>query len=254
MPSTVHDLKTLVQSYHSVIAIESVEEDRIRHFLTEATLDLGMSLFEWSAAKGLSRSEDDAVYGNTTDPRRALLHLDSLEIEAVFWLKDIAAFLESAATSRLFREVAQRFANTSNCFVLTGIDVKLPGDIEHAVVRYDLKMPSAAELATVLDTSIASLRKRYQFEVHLSDDERGHLIHTLSGLTVNQARQAIAGAILDDGKLDIADYTNLIHRKAEAIEDAGVLEYFPAEDNAFELGGFDNLKNWLQRAALGFSE
>jgi hypothetical protein len=139
-------------------------------------LDLGMSLFEWSAVKGLSRSEDDAVYGNTTDPRRALLHLDSLEIEAVFWLKDMGAFLESAAISRLFREVAQHFANTSNCFVMTGIDLKLPADIEHALVRYDLKTPSAEELGTVLDTSIASLRTRYQFEMHLSDDERDTIL------------------------------------------------------------------------------
>ena len=255
MPATVHDLRTLIRSYHPVIAIESVEEERIRRFLDEAAADLCMPTFEWSAAQGLCKGKGGRpIDGRTTDPRHALAHLDSLEIEAVFWLKDMAPFLQEAATGRLFREVAQRFANTPSCMVLTGLEVKVPGDVEHAVVRYDLKMPTAAELNAVLDDSIKSLQRRHRFDVQLSADERGHLLNALSGMTINQARQAIAGAILDDGRLDIDDYHVLIQRKAEAIEDAGVLEYYPAADNAFELGGFDNLKQWLQRAALGFSE
>jgi SpoVK/Ycf46/Vps4 family AAA+-type ATPase len=33
----------------------------------------------------------------------------------------------------------------------------------------------------------------------------------------------------------------------------GLLEYFPAEDNAWELGGFAGLKAWLERAQVGFT-
>ena len=38
-------------------------------------------------------------------------------------------------------------------------------------------------------------------------------------------------------------YRNTIpKRKVQAIKDGGLLEYYPLEDNRFELGGFNNLK------------
>ena len=36
--------------------------------------------------------------------------------------------------------------------------------------------------------------------------------------------------------------------RSKAIRDGGLLEYYPLEDNRFELGGFVNLKSWLERA------
>lgn len=39
----------------------------------------------------------------------------------------------------------------------------------------------------------------------------------------------------------------------QAIKDGGLLEYYPLEDNRYELGGFANLKSWLERAKVGFT-
>ena len=66
-------------------------------------------------------------------------------------------------------------------------------------------------------------------------------------MTVNQARQIIAYAALHDGKLGPDDVARVIERKAQVIRDGGLLEYFPAQDNRYELGGFANLKRWLAR-------
>ena len=75
----------------------------------------------------------------------------------------------------------------------------------------------------------------------------------LSGMTLNQARQIIAYAALHDGKLGPDDVARVIERKAQIIRDGGLLEYFPAQDNRYDLGGFANLKAWLARAKVGFS-
>ncbi len=42
--------------------------------------------------------------------------------------------------------------------------------------------------------------------------------------------------------------------KAKMINESGVLEFFPAEENKPELGGFGGLKAWLDDARMGFSE
>ena len=38
------------------------------------------------------------------------------------------------------------------------------------------------------------------------------------------------------------------------IERGGILEFFPIEENHFEIGGFARLKAWLESARVGFSE
>ena len=72
-------------------------------------------------------------------------------------------------------------------------------------------------------------------------------------MTLNQARQAVAYAALRDGKLAPDDLSAVIEMKAKAIREGGLLEFFPAEDNSHELGGFAGLKRWLESARQGFS-
>jgi SpoVK/Ycf46/Vps4 family AAA+-type ATPase len=76
----------------------------------------------------------------------------------------------------------------------------------------------------------------------------------MSGMTLNQARQAIAYAALVDGKLWSADIKRVLERKAQMIREGGLLEYYPEEDNTYQLGGFSQLKAWLERAHVGFSK
>jgi SpoVK/Ycf46/Vps4 family AAA+-type ATPase len=63
----------------------------------------------------------------------------------------------------------------------------------------------------------------------------------------------LAYAALEDGKLTLGDVERILHRKAQIIRAGGVLEYFPAQANAVELGGFAGLKDWLARAEVGFT-
>jgi SpoVK/Ycf46/Vps4 family AAA+-type ATPase len=43
-----------------------------------------------------------------------------------------------------------------------------------------------------------------------------------------------------------------MERKARMIQDGGLLEYFPAAENTFEIGGFGRFREWLNRARVGF--
>jgi SpoVK/Ycf46/Vps4 family AAA+-type ATPase len=137
--------------------------------------------------------------------------------------------------------------------VLSGSAVELPKEAEHHAVRYALSLPGPAELRDVLRTVLDSLRKTSQVRVTLDPDELETLIQTLAGMTVNQARQAIAWAALKSGQLGPEEIAFIRERKLAALRESGPLEYFPVEDNRFSLAGFANLKQWLERAQLGFS-
>ncbi|HEY9618938.1 MAG TPA: AAA family ATPase, partial [Crinalium sp.] len=62
-----------------------------------------------------------------------------------------------------------------------------------------------------------------------------------------------AYAALNDGKLTIDDVSTILERKAQIIQENGVLEYFPVNDKPLNLGGFAGLKRWLVQAKMGYS-
>jgi hypothetical protein len=251
--TSVHDLKSLVLSFHSLIAVETVEEERVRALVAEVATDLRLPLFEWSVTSGFGRRHGPRVEG-TEDVLRALQHIDNVEqTDAIFLLKDIAPHFNNANVARTLRETAQRLMATRSAIIITGDPIELPKDIEAVTVRFTLELPDEGELREVVRSVVDSMSVRQRVRVDLNREDARRLVHALSGLTLNQARQVIAQAIVSDGMLTASDIDTIIRCKGELIERGGVLEFFPVEENHFELGGFARLKEWLDGARLGFS-
>jgi hypothetical protein len=250
--SAVHELKTLVLSFHSLLAVETVEEERVRALLIEVANDLRLPFYEWSVTEGLRRLRG-ATIDATQDTLSMLRHIDQLEGDAIYLLKDLAPNLSNASNARALRGLAQKLTSTRSAIVLTGSPIELPADLDALAVRFQMQLPDEQELRDLIRAVIESVSARQSVRVDLSRDDAQRVIRALSGLTINQARQVIAAAIVDDGCLSAADLQAIIRRKGELIEHGGVLEFFPVEGNAFELGGFARLKAWLDRAKIGFT-
>lgn len=254
MSSTASDLRLLVQSFHPVVVVESLEEDRVSHLLVNLGHELLMPIFTWSATEGLCRDGDGrALDRATTEPLAALRYLQQLSRESIFFMKDMAPFLKDPATARQFREIAAEFMHTRSCLVLSGHAIELPPEIDAMAVHFDLHMPTPEELGAEIFATLHSLKKQHQLESELTPEVRQQLIQSLNGMTLHQARQCIARAALDDGVINAEDCWRIVQEKAKQIREDSVLEYFPPGDDLPALGGFDNLKRWLQRATVGFS-
>lgn len=254
LSTSIHDIKTLILSSHPVIAIETVEEERVRSLLISISAQARMPLFEWSLTRGLTRADDAVLVNRTTASPAALLgHLENLRPEILVLLKDFSRHLDDATHARLFREVADQFAKKRSTAVLAGETVQLPNEIEALAVRYRLRLPDRNELDAVVTSVLQSLGDRASGLKALSTNDREELLRAMNGLTLNQARQAISHAVLEDGALTPRAVQGVLNRKAQMIKEGGLLEYYPLEDNRYQLGGFANMKAWLQRAALGFS-
>ena len=48
-------VKTLVLSFHSLLTVETVEEERVRSLLIEVANELRLPFYEWSVTEGLRR-------------------------------------------------------------------------------------------------------------------------------------------------------------------------------------------------------
>jgi AAA+ superfamily predicted ATPase len=254
LQTSVHEIKTLIRSFHPVIAIESVEEQRVLGLVESVAEQLGMKLFQWSVTNGLRRSDGPHALNRTQSPQGLLKHIREMTVQAIFLLKDFSRHLDDAETCRLFRELAQSFAQSGATFVLTGQSLRLPKEIEHHAIYHELHLPDTDEIDRVVRSVLASLKKTHPVKIDANRTDYDALLSALRGLTLNQARQAVAYAVIEDGRLSAEDIGSVLERKVQLIREGGILEYYPLEDNRFELGGFGNLKRWLDRARVGFSE
>ena len=252
MSSSVHDLKTLVLSFHPLVAIETVEEERVERLLEAVGRDLSMSVYEWTVTRGLVDRDVERANRELAQPLAVLQHLAGLTVEAIFHLKDFARHLDDAAVCRALRDLMRRFARTRSTLVVTGAEIRFPAEVDAEVVHFDLKLPGPDELCEVVRAVAASLGQR-RTGPPLSRDSLDAAVGALAGLTLNQARQAVARALVEDGGLGPDGVLRLVDRKARLLGEDGLLEYFPAQDNRFELGGFARLKAWTLRARVGYS-
>ena len=251
--TAIHDLKSLVLSFHSLIVIETGEEDRVRALVAEVATDLGLPMMEWSVTQGLNRVHGAAVEG-TLDAVSVLQHIRTkVDHDAVFLLKDLSPHLANANAARTLRELTQKLESTRSAVVLTGDPVELPKELEGMAIRFELDLPDEEELRRVVRAALDAMGRRQQIHVDLSREEAQRLVRALSGLTVNQARQAVCQAIVEDGALTASDIQHIIKIKGDIVQRGGILEFFPAEENTYEIGGFARMKSWLENARVGFS-
>jgi hypothetical protein len=266
-PSVQH-FQTLVTSFHPVVVIDTMEEERVQGLISAACTDMQMTVFEWSIAQGLMRSPDspDNRWQNeysppsakrgqalpeTTEPLDMLRHIQDMSFKAIYWLKDFAPHLKDPVVARQFREVADQFSRNRSSLVISGTGHSLPPEIAHDAVYFDLKLPQPEELYGAVADVVRSLKGRVKVE--LSPEDIHSLVKALQGMTLSQTRKVVAYAALHDGKLNADDVKRVLERKARVIHEEGLLDYFPSETNLAELGGFEGLKRWLGYAKVGFT-
>ncbi|HEY0591744.1 MAG TPA: AAA family ATPase [Thermoanaerobaculia bacterium] len=253
MPATAHELKCLVRSFQPIVVIETVEEERVDDLLAVVAADLRLPYYQWTVTDGLHRHGGSGAFEGTAPVPGLVQFLREQPTEGIFHLKDFAAHLDNAATARAMREVAQRFSRSSSVLVITGTAVELPRELDALAVRLELELPNRDELRALVQATLQSLSRSGQVAIELERGDGRALLDALTGLTAAQARHVLAYVILEDGRLDGADVRKVLDRKREILEGGGLLDYYPPEDGAWEIGGFRTLKAWLDRAKIGYT-
>ncbi|MCA1733770.1 MAG: AAA family ATPase, partial [Acidobacteria bacterium] len=90
LATTSHDLKSLIRSWHPIVVIETVEEERVRNLLTLVAADLRIPFYEWSITGGLRRHRSAAVFEGTESVTGLLRELRAIPNEGIFLLKDFS--------------------------------------------------------------------------------------------------------------------------------------------------------------------
>ena len=108
-------------------------------------------------------------------------------------------------------------------------------------------MPTFNEIKQSLDELIAINEQSGRIEIQLDEEEEEKLVKAALGLTLSEAENAFARAMVEDGRLSIKDVEVILQEKEQIIKKTGILEFVNSNLKMEDVGGLENLKRWLRK-------
>jgi ATPase family associated with various cellular activities (AAA) len=246
------ELQTMLASRLPLIVVESREESRVLSLVREVSLKVkegrGWGVFQWTVTEGLQRVDIDMGGPQRTlaDPEQLLKHLKATPMPGIYVLLDFHPYLEEPVNVRLLKDTAQSYGQVARTVVLVSYEVTLPQELEQFAARLHLALPSTNERLMII-TRIAREWNAANPGKPISLDREllTKLVDNLNGLTASDAERLVRHAIFDDGALTASDITELLTAKYELLNRGGTLTYEPATAKFADVGGLQNLRQWL---------
>lgn len=256
--------------------VVSWEEDRV----LEEILNLNKSdehiktqrvVYEWTLTEGLvknpyskkpevvvSLSKGSSNYSNRNENAlSALKYIETIEEPALFIFKDFHIFFGGESRShdgdphivRKIRDLSYSLKHKEHPqnIIFISPSLLLHQDIEKIVSVIDFPLPDYQHISDLLENMINSNKQSDKLEFNINDLGKERLIKAALGMTLQEAENAIAKAIISDNGLSQDDVSTIIEEKSQAIKRSGILEYIHSDISLDMIGGLENLKHWLDK-------
>lgn len=134
-------------------------------------------------------------------------------------------------------------------FIISPI-LKIPKEIEKYVTVLEMDYLSVAEIQEVVHKFI---QEQGQGKT-ISDRLERQFAVALKGLSELEIQNILQLACATGGDLTTEQISLIFEQKQQMIKKAGILEMVPLNEGIEDIGGLDNLKEWLERKACIFKD
>lgn len=245
-----HEFELLLRARYSLIYIPTQEEERIEAVIADSGKRQGnRAIYTWDFVDGYQGNPTDAGFGQR-NPLQALELIEQLPASApaIFILRDFNRFLEDVAISRKLRNLARLLKSQPKNIVVLASEIAIPGDLSEVIHVIDFPLPNLDDIRAEVDRLLASTSHP------LTGKELDDLARSCQGLTMERIRRVLSRAIATHGQLSAEDVELILEEKRQSIRQTQILDFYPARENISDIGGLDNLKDWLLRRGGAFSE
>lgn len=208
-------------------------------------------VFTWSVTQGLT-IEDKIIDSHLTDPIKTLDYILQYSGDGIFILTDFYAEFarlcgRNTSDQLLIRKVKNlivtlKKSNYRKTVVLTGYEKFIPNDLQKEILIEEFPLPDEEELKKIILNLIHDNCGNSRLSIDQSEQTIHKLCRAVLGLTSFEAENAFALALVEDGKLDESDLSNIIREKKQIIKQSGILEFIDNKMNINDIGGLNNLK------------
>ncbi|WP_019024446.1 MULTISPECIES: AAA family ATPase [unclassified Thioalkalivibrio] len=238
-----------LKSHYPVFYLQGWDEDRMERLLRAVARSYygeDGHLEVWSAGTGFDSDAPDAP---TTDPLEAVARVAKGRTEGprMVLLKDLPTEFEgNPALVRGVRDLYYRLKNSRDVVFLSCPLLKLPEILKKEVFLIEVDLPSEEEVLEQLEVAsgASGVPREQLFRVAagmrgLSLNEVGHLSARLFG-----------GKPMGEGEM----LAEIQEEKGQILRKESCLQFYPPQRSLDDIGGLENLKEWVRTRADLFTE
>jgi ATP-dependent 26S proteasome regulatory subunit len=212
----------------------------------------GYNVRTWNAIDGWMDG-GKSLYKGSEDPVKAMQFLldekDRKECPACIYVMDsFYHHWDDQMMKPMIYEYIKKFAHERaphRHILFVGMSSCIPVDISHLFMTVDFALPDKEELLTIVNKFSSVLAKKKK---ELSVKEKKEIVDAASGMTKYEAENAFRVAIVESKGKEISPKV-IQKEKSRAVKKLGFLEYEPSEYTVEDLGGIENLKQYLNDLA-----
>ena len=244
------EFELLLRARYPLIYIPTREEERVEAAIAQSAKQQGnRSVYIWDFVEGYQGNPNDNGFGRR-NPLQALEFVEKLPatVSAILILRDFHRFLDDVSVARKLRNLARLLKSQPKNLVLLSPQVTIPDDLSEVLTVLEFPLPHVPEIQVELERLLSATGQT--LEPKVLDD----LARSCQGLTMERIRRVLTKAIAMHGSLQSDDVDLILEEKRQTIRQTQILDFYPAAERISDIGGLDNLKDWLLRRGGAFSE
>ena len=243
------ELALFLKARYPIIYINTIEEDRVEYVIRKnIKTNLNRSIYSWDFVDGYTNNPNNEGFAKR-NPLQALELVERLNAEtpALFLLKDFHRFLTDLSISRKLRNISRILKLQPKTIIIIGSDLTIPKELQDLITVVQFQLPLEEEISQELNRLISSLN--IQVDSQLFEN----LTRACQGLSLERIRRVLSKIIATYKTIDKDSIAVLLSEKKQIISQTEILEYSSVNEQIANLGGLENLKDWLKKRKTAFS-
>lgn len=244
------EFELLLRACYPVIYIPTPEEERVEAAITQSAKRVGSrTAYVWDFVDGYQEHPNYTGFARR-NPLQALELAEKLPsgTGAVLVLRDFHRFLEDISVARKLRNLSRSLKSRPINLVMISPELAIPSELSETITVVEFPLPTPAEIRTEVQRLLSAIPQS------LPDKLLDELVRSAQGLSLERLRRVLTRAIAAHGEFQPEDVELILEEKRQSIRQTQILEFYPATENISDIGGLDNLKDWLLRRGGAFSE
>ena len=243
------ELTLFLKARYPVIYINTIEEDRVEYVVRKnIKTTLNRSVYSWDFVDGYTNNPNNDGFAKR-NPLQALELVERLnpETPALFLLKDFNKFLTDLSISRKLKNISRILKLQPKTIVIIGSEITIPKELQELITVVQFQLPLEAEINQELNRLINSL------SINIDKALFENLSRACQGLSLERIRRVLSKIIATYKTIDNNSISVLLNEKKQIISQTEILEYWAVNEKITNLGGLNNLKEWLKKRKMAFS-
>ena len=157
-------------------------------------------------------------------------------------LKDIHNLLNDSKIISLLKSIAFKTMYEDNFFVtifIVSTKLIIPNELEKLITIYDTPLPNEKKIINIIDDFSTTM------DIKIEDSLRRELSLSLKGFGEFEIIQILNLAYQQSGSIQKKDTKLILEEKEQIIKKSGMVEILNFKEDISDIGGLENLKDWL---------